>query len=419
MKVIIIGSGLMGVCTAYFLNQAGADVTVVERCAGSGLETSYANGAMLHVSQAEPWNAPGIFWKVLSMLGKDDAPFVFRLNAVPSLPGWGIRFLRNSSPQRYLANIIKNAELALYNLRVMQKLKSELKLNYQQHEGGTLKIFHTQSELDESTRFFDALNRPDIAYERVDVQRISELEPALHEIQTELAGGLYYPQDESGDAHKFCHQLERICVKNGVNFMYGQEVKRFNVSAGKLAGVQTGYGGLDADAYVLAAGSDSPVILKTANTHLPVRPVKGYSITLPFSHLDTQPKLPVIDHEAHAAATPLGAHLRLVGTAEFDGYDRRIDQNRVKKLFEFARRLYPMQFANRDDKSLNQWAGLRPYTCDGVPILGKTNYDNLFLNTGHGHLGWTLAAASGQMVADVVLGKTTAIEIAPYQLNRF
>ncbi len=419
MHVLIVGAGLLGLTTAYFLRQAGVAVTVLDRQAGVGRETSFANGAMLHASQANPWNAPGVLGAALRMMGREDSALLVRPRALPGLWRWGCAFVKHSQPARYLRNFEKNAHLARYSLVQMAQLRTALAASYDQQQCGTLKLFRTVAEVTTAARLCTQLTAWGIRHEVIDAAGAVHLEPALTPIRTQLAGGLYFPDDESGDAFKFCECLAQHLQGNGVEFLFETRVTHLRAGTSHKPRAHTSRGELSADAIVLAAGSYTPLLARTVGLEVPVAPVKGYSITLARNAWETGPQLPVIDDHLHAAVCPLGERLRVAGTAEFAGYDLRLTPSRIANLFDLVLKLYPnfAPFLNR--ATATQWTGLRPMSSDGVGIMGRTTVPGIFLNTGHGQLGWTMAAGAGRMVADDITSQPSELAAAAYRLRRF
>lgn len=417
MRVVIIGSGLMGLTTAYFLRRAGADVCVVDRQDSAARETSFANGGMLHASQANPWNAPGILWTAARMIGREDSPFLIRKAALLRLVRWGTSFVRHSSPEHYAANIRRNAVLASYSLSVMRELRDAEALNYDCAERGTLTIYRTQHELDAAAEYAERFAAAGLAFDTVDRQRACEIEPALSAVAAEITGATYYPADESGDSFKFCQQLQHICERDGVEFQFGTYVSRLVREGDAVASANTDTRRLRADAFVLAAGSYTPLLSRSVGLRVPVQPVKGYSITAPTGDWRGAPVTPVIDEHLHAAVCPLGDRLRVAGTAEFAGYNQTLTKSRIDNLFHLLTSLYPDYEPHLDPANTDRWTGLRPMAPDGVGIMGRTRIPKLFLNTGHGHLGWTMAAGAGKAVAAEVLGSDAGFELEQYRLE--
>jgi len=418
MKIIVIGSGLLGVSTAYFLSQAGHEVVVLDRQDEPGKETSFANAGMVTPSQAEPWNHPGILKHVLTWLGKEDSPFLVRPGAIFSLLGWGIGFIRNSSVKRFHRNMRKNATLANHSLKILRDLRESFSIDYDKGTRGTLKIFGDERNFNEAIELAKIYPELGIQYRVLQSHQILDVEPSLAGSDFPMVGAIYYAGDESGDAFKFCQALAREAEKANTQFRYNVDVTGLEQEAGRLTRVNTSTGSVTADAYVLAAGSYSPLLARTVGLKLPVRPVKGYSLTLDLNGWENGPGMPVVDDTMHVAITPLGSRLRVAGTAELTGYNTEIQQSRIDNVVKFVSRIYP-EFVPYMEVPLScQWTGLRPYTSDGVPLLGATPFPNLYLNTGHGHLGWTMSTGSGQLIADLISKKKTAIDLAPYGLAR-
>ncbi|ROR29660.1 D-amino acid dehydrogenase [Inmirania thermothiophila] len=419
MRVVVVGSGLLGVAAAWFLRRAGAEVTVLERREGAALETSFANAGMLTPSMADPWNAPGVFWKVLRWLGREDSPMLLRPQALPSMLGWGLRFLANSTPERYLRNTARNARLANYSLATLRRLRDELGLAYDQRTLGTLKVFRSHEAMRHMVELARFLEEHGVVSRVLDVDGVLEVEPTLAPVRARLVGGIHYPGDESGDAHLACRQVAEHAARAGVVFRFGVEVTGLVRRGRRLAAVQTTEGPVEADAFVLAAGSYSPLLARRLGLDLPIRPVKGYSITVPCGDWKEELHLPVVDDDLHLAITPLGRRLRVAGTAEFTGWDTTVRPGRIAMLRRLVEELLPTFAPHLRSAEIAEWAGLRPMSCDGVPILGPTPVEGLFLCTGTGHLGWTLAWGAGRLVADLVTGRTPHLDPADYALARF
>ena len=418
MKIIIIGSGLIGISTAYFLSRQGHQVVVLDRQEGPALETSYANGGMVTPSQSEPWNSPGLYKDLLSYMGDEDSPFLLRPRAIFSILGWGMGFLRNASPTLFHSNMLKNVRLAKYSLNILKDLRQALEIHYDETTNGTLKYFKRKSQWNdaiEHSRFYEEMG---LSYRILNCDEVLEVEPALQNIEKKIVGGIHFPEDESGDAHKFCLALVDQAEKHGTEFRYGITVENIEHAAGEISGILTSERQYKADAYVLAAGSYSTMLAKAVNISLPIRPIKGYSLTMDLNGWDKGPKIPVVDETMHAAVTPMGDRLRVAGTAEINGYDTEINQLRINNMFKFVSGLFPEYMEKVDKDSVTTWAGLRPYSVDGVPKIGQTPFSNLYLNTGHGHLGWTMSTGSGQLLADLICGNETAIDLSPYSLGR-
>ena len=419
MKTLIIGSGLLGLTTAYYLSKQGVAVTVIDRAEGPGMETSFANGAALTPGMTDPWNAPGVLRKLIQWLGKEDAPLLLRMHALPSLIGWGWLFLRNSSPEAFRRNLKKNAALAAYSMQTLKTLREETGINYQQASRGTMKVFRDQSAIQSAIDLAQLVEEYGISHKVLSKEQVIRTEPALTGIADSVAGGLYFPGDEAGDAYLFCQQLRALCEKQGVRFDFNTHVEGFKQSSNRITSIVTNHTHYEADSVVLAAGSHSQILARSVGVRLPIRPAKGYSITVPRGDWQDAPQIPVVDDQLHAVVTPVGDRIRVAGTAEFTGFDLSINPGRINNLQRLLQAIYPDFAAKLDAQDITPWAGFRPMTADSVPILGKTKMDNLFLNTGHGHLGWTMAAGSGKAVAGVMLGQKAGLGVEAYGLKRF
>lgn len=416
---VVIGAGLIGTTTAWFLAQRDFDVTVVERRAGPGLETSFANGGLLTPSQADPWNAPGILARAIRWLGRENSPLLLRPRAVPGMFGWGWRFLRASRPGPHLQATRAILQLALYSLRTQDALDEQLALDYHRLHHGTLKIFRDRRALAETRELIEQLHPLGLEARVLEPQAAAELEPLLADTADELVGAVHYPKDGSGDAYQFTVAMQRHAAEAGVQFRFNTDISGFQADNHSVTTLRSSQGDIHADAYVVAAGSYSPKLTRPLQLQLPVYPAKGYSLT--FSTSPTrQLQVPVVDFEQKVVITPLGDRVRIAGTAEFNGYDTEVNLKRSTATLQQALRLLPKLAEDAaGEGKVTYWTGLRPMTCDGPPILGETPYTNLYLNTGHGPLGWTLCAGSAQLVADIVAGNQPAVNPEDYSFRRF
>lgn len=419
MRFIVVGCGLLGITTAYFLRERGHEVVVLDREKGPGLGTSFANGSILTPSMADPWNAPGCWRVLLASLGRSDAPMQLRLKALPGLIQWGLTFLRNSSPSAFEANTLKNLRLAQFSLEVMQALRERLPLKYRHAADGTLRIFRNRSALEKAAGTAREFQERGVHSRVLNVSELVALEPDLRPLAGSLAGAIHYSGDEVGDARLFCASLADIAAREGVEFRFDVEVRSLQTHGRGVASLVTSSGQVTADRYVIAAGSYSSSLLRAAGIALPVRPVKGYSITVTPAEGQRPLRLPVVDDDLHAVVTPLGEVLRVAGTAEFAGFDHELRAERIRNLVGLLRAVLPEFQFDAAQAQAQAWCGFRPMSADGVPIIGRTPLGNLFLNTGHGHLGWTMAAGSGKALASVVSGVTPDFDITPYELARF
>jgi D-amino-acid dehydrogenase len=418
LRVVVVGSGLVGVTTAWFLVREGCEVTVIEREAEPAKGTSHANAGMLTPSMADPWNAPGVFWHLIRWIGKEDAPFLLRPGTLPSIFWWGLSFVANSRPAKFRANMAKNLALASYSLEVLKDLRQSLDLAFEERDNGTLTIFRRQDDFDFAQDRFRHLAQLGLNVNVLTPAQSTQLDPSLQEVQDKLVGGIHCPADGSGDARMFTLALAQRAREKGAKFLFGTSVQRFEHDGRRIARVITDKGAHEADVFVAAAGSWNPLLLEGLGIRLPVRPVKGYSITVPCGAWSNSPGRPIIDAALHAAITPLGDRLRVAGTAEFAGYDTSLAPGRINNLFDLLLSVYPSFGPHLDRSVASPWAGLRPVSADGVPRIGRMKFENLYVNAGHGHLGWTFCAGSGQMLADLVRGKASAIDARPYDAER-
>lgn len=417
MKVLIIGSGLLGLTTAYLLRRSGHQVTVIDREDGSGLGASFANGGLLTPSMPGPWNVPGCWRLLLNSIGRQDAALQLRFSALPGLVGWGIGFLQNSSAARHQRNTLSNLRLALYSLSVMESIRQETGIEYGQTARGTLRLFRDPSALERASAETQ-LSAEGLTFRSLSRKETVELEPALTPIESELAGAIHYPIDEAGDPHRFCQALTEHARQQGVEFRFRTEVSALDVHDGQVTAVMGGAERFVADRYIVAAGSYSTPLLKRAGIRLPVQPVKGYSVTFDRVQEKKPLRIPIVDDDLFAAVVPLeGGGIRVAGTAEFSGYDLASNPPRTRNLLRLLQRLLPE--VSFDPALGKPWWGLRPMSVDGVPIIGPTPVANLWVNTGHGPLGWTMAAGSAQLLTSLLCGATSFIDPAPYALARF
>ena len=406
MKVLVLGAGVVGTATAWYLAQAGHEVSVVDRQPIPGNETSFANGGQISVSHAEPWANPHVLPQILKWLGREDAPLLWRWRADPAQLAWGLRFLSQCLPGRTRQNMAAIVAMALYSRSRLQALRRELALEYDQLERGILHIYTDTKEF--SAAIQAARIMRDFGLERttVDVDKCLEIEPALADARHQLVGGDYTSSDESGDAHKFTRALAEHARAAGVDFQLNLTVDRIAPGGKQIAGVlvhgEAGPSLLTADAYVVALGSYSPLLLKPLAINLPVYPAKGYSATLPLRDGTPAPTVSITDDEHRLVYSRLGNRLRIAGTAEFNGYNLDLNPVRCESLMQRTRQLFPKVEIDGDPEF---WCGLRPATPSNVPYIGRSRYSNLWLNTGHGTLGWTMACGSAAALADLMSGR--------------
>jgi D-amino-acid dehydrogenase len=416
MKVLVLGGGVIGVSTAYYLARAGHEVRVVERQPGVALETSFANAGEVSPGYSAPWAAPGIPWKALKWLFMRHRPLVIWPVLDPAMWLWGLRMLRNCTAARYEINKARMLRLATYSRERLQDLRADTGIAYDERSQGTLQLFRTRKQLDGTAADTAVLERFGVPYELLDREGCITVEPALARVREKFLGGLRLPGDETGDCHKFANNLAALAVKLGVQFLYGVNIERIAAEGDAISGVMTSAGEHKADAYVVCLASYSPRLLRPLGIRLPVYPVKGYSITVPITDAMGAPESTVMDETFKVAVTRLGDRIRAGGTAELAGYNLKLRQGRRATLDHVVHDLFP---AGGDLARAEFWCGLRPMTPDGTPVIGATPYRNLFLNTGHGTLGWTMAAGSGCVLADIVSGRSPDIDLEGLTFARY
>jgi len=403
MKIAVLGAGVVGVTSAWYLARAGHEVTVFDRQDAAAMETSFANGGQISTSHAEPWANPGTPKQVLKWLGREDSPMLFRLRADPHQWAWGLAFLRECLPARTRANAAQIAALNRYSKDRLLALRAETGIQYEQQTRGILRIYENRQALHEAIVAADMEKQHGIDLRVLTTVECTALEPALSARADHIVGGVHAPADESGDAHKFTQALARLSAAYGVRFCHGSGVARVDIAGGRVAAVLLASGQrITADAYVMALGSYSPLLLRPIGISIPVYPLKGYSITIALAEGDVAPHISLSDGEHKLVMSRLGDRLRVAGTAELTGYDTAINEVRCQAIVRRTFELFP-----RAGKPENAqfWAGLRPGTPGGVPCIGRTRYPNLLLNTGHGTLGWTMACGSGAAIADIASGR--------------
>jgi D-amino-acid dehydrogenase len=408
MKVLVLGAGVVGVTSAWYLAKSGHDVTVVDRNAAAGMETSFANGGQISVSHAEPWANPSAPLKVLKWLAREDAPLLFRLRPDLRQWLWGLAFLRECTPGRTRHNIRQIVTLGLYSRASLQALRAETGIEYDHLARGILHFYTSRRELDAAVGPARLMREHGCDIELIDSKRCIELEPALSTVKDKIVGGSWTPSDESGDAHKFTQALAALAARHGVKFRQGV-VRKIVSEAGSISGVALQDEVLKADAYILSLGSYSPLFAAPLGIRLAIYPAKGYSVTMPVADAGRAYTVSMTDDEYKLVFSRLGERLRIAGTAELNGYDTAINEVRCRAILRRTLELFP---GAGDAARAQFWAGLRPATPSNVPYIGATRYPNLFLNTGHGTLGWTHSCGSGRALADLVSGRRPEIDFA-------
>ena len=416
MKVLVLGSGVIGVASAYQLALAGHEVTVVDRQPAAALETSYGNAGEVSPGYSAPWAGPGVPIKAIKWLLMQHRPLVIRPTIDLNLVRWGLAMLRNCTAARYELNKGRMVRLAEYSRDCLKELRSQTGIRYDERTQGTLQLFRTQAQLDGTAADIAILKRYGVAFELLDRAGFIHHEPALAHVQEKFVGGLLLPGDETGDCFKFTQNLAALAAKQGVQFRYGTRIQRLQLAGKQIDGLVTDAGTLKADAYLVALGSYSPLLLKGVGIRIPVYPVKGYSITVPITDASGAPESTVMDESHKVAVTRLGDRIRVGGTAELAGYSLKLHEARRQTLQHVVTDLFPR---GGDVSRSEFWCGLRPMTPDGTPVVGATRMPNLFLATGHGTLGWTMAAGTGRVIADVISGRKPGIDMSGLTLDRY
>ena len=415
MKVIVLGAGIVGVTSAYELAKAGHEVMVVDRQPGPALETSFANAGEVSFGYCSPWAAPGIPMKAMKWLFMEHAPLILRPKIDAAMISWMIKMLSNCTSGRYAINKSRMLRLADYSRVSLAALRAETGIAYDERMQGTLQLFRTEKQLEASAKDVKALAADGIPYEVLDPEGCVRAEPALKHVREKIVGGLLTPKDETGDCFKFSNALAAKAAEMGVTFRYGSIVRSIDVECGKVRGVVTAHGRIDADAVVVALGSFSPLLVRPHGIRLPVYPVKGYSLTIPIVDAARAPESTVMDETYKIAITRLGDRIRVGGMAEISGYTNDLGEPRRLTLEHSVTDLFP----GGDISKAAFWSGLRPMTPDGTPVIGPTKVQGLFLNTGHGTLGWTMSSGSARVIADLVSGRKPEINATDLAVARY
>ncbi len=415
-RVVIAGSGVIGVTTAYYLAKAGCEVTVVDRQRGPALETSFANAGEISPGYASPWASPDVPSKIPAWLLMEHAPLILRPKLDARMAFWLFQMLRNCTRSRYAINKSRMVRLAEYSRDQLIALRQATGIAYDHRSQGTLQLFRKQSQLDAIAKDVEVLRRDNVPFEVLDKAGCLAAEPGLAFSGDEIAGGLRLPNDETGDCFLFTQQLAKLAEAEGVRFQYGTVIDEVVMSGGRVAGLKTDHGLIRGDAYVIAAGSYSPSLVRRIGLKLPVYPVKGYSLTAGIVDFARAPESTLLDESYKIAITRLGNRIRVGGMAEISGFSDGIDPDRKRTLLHSIESLFP---GAGDTGAAQFWSGLRPMTPDGTPVLGKTPVPNLYFNTGHGTLGWTMACGSASVVTDAIIGRSPEIDVLGLDIGRY
>ncbi len=416
MRIVVLGCGVVGVTSAWYLAQAGHDVTVIDRQPAAGMETSFANAGQVSPGMSAPWAGPDTPRKAVSWLLMRHSPLVVWPLLDPAFLRWVTAFLGNCNAAAYARNKGRMVRLAEYSRDKLRDLRHVTGITYDDRQRGLLQLFRTQAQADHVGDDTSVLDRLGVPYSVLDRAACVAHEPALAGVTEKFVGGLLLPGDETGDAHLFTQRLAALAAAAGVVFSMGTVIERLLTSGGAITGVVTDKGTVVADRYVVALGSYSAALLRPLGIGLNVYPVKGYSITVPVADESAAPVSTVMDETFKVAITRLGDRIRVGGTAELAGYSTRLREKRRETLVHSVTDLFPH---GGDVSKATFWTGLRPMTPDGPPVIGPTKYENLWLNTGHGTLGWTMSCGSGALLADLMSGVRPNIEHADLSLARY
>lgn len=415
MKVVVLGGGVIGVTSAWYLSRAGHEVTVLDRQPGHALETSFANAGEISPGYSAPWAGPGVPVKAVKWLLMKHGPLALRPTLDPTTLSWLMKMLRNCTSARYAVNKARMVPIAEYSRDCLRELRTETGIAYDERSKGTLQLFRTQKQLDGIDNDVAVLKQFGVPFEVLDRTGCIGVEPALAKVGEKFVGGLRLPGDETGDCHIFTNRLAALCG-GSVEFRHGVTIREILHEGGRATGVRTDTGTVAADAVVVALGSYSPQLLRPLGIDIPVYPVKGYSLTLPIADEAAAPVSTVMDETYKIAITRLGDRIRVGGTAEIAGFDLTLRPSRRAALVHSVTDLFG---GGGKVEEATFWCGLRPMTPDGPPVIGKTGIQGLFLNTGHGTLGWTMACGSGRVLADIVSGRKPDIDVAELSMERY
>ena len=416
MRVVVLGAGVIGVTTAYYLAKAGHEVTVLDRQPGPALETSFANAGEISPGYASPWAAPGIPAKAVKWLFMKHAPLIIQARPDLAKIEWVARMLTNCTSKAYGINKSRMVRLAEYSRDCLIALRADTGISYDERTQGTLQLFRTEKQVLAAEKDIKVLKADGVPFEVLDADGCIAAEPGLAPNRAKIAGGLRLPGDETGDCFKFTNTLADMAAAAGVTFRWGVTIQALEADLGRITSVQTSAGRIAADAFVLAMGSYSPALARPFGMRLPVYPVKGYSITVPIVNEDRAPVSTIMDETHKIAITRLGDRIRVGGMAEISGFNNHLHPKRQATLTHSVEDLFG---GAGDQSKATFWSGLRPMTPDGTPLVGRSTVQNLFLNTGHGTLGWTMAAGSARVIADMISGKAADIDTADLGYSRY
>lgn len=415
MKTIVMGGGIIGITTAWYLTQEGHQVTVLERREDTGLETSFQNGALLAPGHSQAWASPAAPKTLIKSLFQDDPVLRFRIRTEPEFWRWGVEFLRNCTAERYRQNTLRIMRVMKYGVEQLRVLRDKTGIEYDGNDKGILYLFRTQQTLEHGVASWNLLKEHGLPLEEVDRNQCAAIEPALEQTKDKIAGGMFAPADGAGDALIFTRNLAKLCRAKGVEIRLNTTVTGLKQDGDRIVGVVTDKGEMAADCVVLALGLESPELARTVGIRLPIYPIKGYTVNVSTQGYNGAPTVGIIEEDNLVAFARLGNHLRVGGKAEFAGHDKSYAPGQYKGVFKVARDLFPQ---GGDYDNPTYYACLRPVTPGGPPILGPTRYRNLHVNTGHGAAGWTMACGAARAVVDMIGGRRPEIDMEGLTLAR-
>ncbi len=416
MRVVVLGSGVIGVTSAWYLAQEGHEVVVVDRQSELAMETSFANAGQISPGYSAPWAAPGVPLKAIKWMMQDLAPLRVAPRLDPVMLGWLAKMLGNCTQKAYARNKARMLRIAEYSRDCLIELRKETGIEYDNRAKGLIQLFRSDKQLAASADDIRILESCGVRYESLDVDQIVQHEPALQQVRDKLVGGLRLPGDETGDCFMFTQRLAERCRELGVEFRFNTHIRKLQVEQDRITGVETDAGLIRGDAYLVAMGSYSPELLSPLGIKAPIYPVKGFSLTIPITDVSRAPESTVMDETYKVAVSRLGDRIRVGGTAELTGFDLSTPDSRRANVEFVVNDLFP---GSGDPSSVELWTGLRPMTPDGTPILGRTRYQGLYLNTGHGTLGWTMSMGSARYISDIICGQTPAIDTEGLAISRY
>lgn len=408
MKVLVLGSGVVGVTSAYYLARQGHEVTVVDRQASPAMETSYGNAGQVSFGFSSPWAAPGIPQKAIKWMFQEHAPLKIQPRLDPVMGRFMMQMLNNCNPDSYAVNKERMVRVAEHSRACINALRDDTGIRYEDRQRGLLQLFRSEQQVEAVGKDMKVLEQCGVRHNLLNAEEITAVEPALSRVPGKFVGGLHLPDDQTGDCFLFTNRLADYCREQlGVTFLFNTAIQRISRVAGHVESVETSAGTLSADAYVMALGSYSPFLARDLDIRLPIYPVKGYSLTLPVIDDGGAPQSTVMDETFKVAISRFDNRIRVGGTAELASYNLSLAEKRRATISMVVRDVFP---EGGDLEQAEFWTGLRPMTPDSTPIIGATKYDNLWLNTGHGTLGWTMSCGSGQLLADLIDGRDPKID---------